>query len=115
MLCRLSGATVIACPSQEGKTHNENVLRISALMETHIETMRWARGGGQTVILPTNSIILTLCPLQLILTPSPLISLSSVYTCGLFYTGLEGGGHILYQSVVLVRSESGDTYVHGRN
>ena len=41
MLCRLSGATVVACPREEGKTDNDDVLRISALMEGHIDIMRY--------------------------------------------------------------------------
>ena len=41
MLCRLSGATVVACPREEGKADNDDVLRISALMEAHVDVMRY--------------------------------------------------------------------------
>ena len=41
MMCRLSGATMIACPPVEGLCHNTEVQRISALMESHVDKMKF--------------------------------------------------------------------------
>jgi D-cysteine desulfhydrase family pyridoxal phosphate-dependent enzyme len=57
MLCRLSGATVVACPREEGKPHIEDVLRISALMEGHLDKMRLR--GRKPYFIPVGGT----CPL----------------------------------------------------
>lgn len=40
MLCRLTGATILTCPKEEGLTHYDDVARISKFMEAHAEKMR---------------------------------------------------------------------------
>jgi D-cysteine desulfhydrase len=57
MLCRLSGATVVACPREEGEADNDDVLRISALMEAHVDVMRLR--GRKPYFIPVGGT----CPL----------------------------------------------------
>lgn len=40
MLNRLIGAEVIACPGREGVTRNDDVNRVSSLMEGHVVKLK---------------------------------------------------------------------------
>lgn len=42
MLCRMTGATILTCPKEEGLTHYDDVARISKFMDAHVEKMRSA-------------------------------------------------------------------------